>query len=113
MIGGAAVHRPCNNRPIPWGPFANVTGRSRPAAAGHGRQLPGELNFIAMTLYPPVIERMGTSMYLREHHYLNVALGFDHLIRFEQMYQQVMGELPAQTLAMRRWTARQPTDAAA
>jgi len=52
-------------------------------------------------------------MYLREHHCLNVALGFDHLSRFEQMYQQVMGELPAQTLAMRRWAARQPTDAAA
>jgi len=56
---------------------------------------------------------MGTSMCLREHHCLNVALGFDHLSRFAQMCQQVIGELPAQPLAMRRWAAGQPTDAAA
>jgi len=56
---------------------------------------------------------MGTSIYLREHHCLNATLCLDHLSHFAQMRQQVIGELPAQPLAMRRWAAMQPTDAAA
>lgn len=42
-----------------------------------------------------------------------LAHGFDHLSRFAQLYQQVIGESPSQTLAMRRWAPRQSAEGAA
>jgi hypothetical protein len=53
---------------------------SWPSAIGLGRQLPGELSFIAAILDVPVIQGIGTWLYtyLREHHSPNVYFGVVH-----------------------------------